>query len=73
VINSLKEGEISLPFKTDFGYHIVLLEKRRDARVVSLADDWQKIEEMARNFKMEKEYKKWISSLKERVPISIKI
>ncbi len=73
VISTLKEGEISLPFKTDFGYHIVLLEKRKAARVISLSDDWQKIEEMARNFKMEKEYKKWISSLKERVPISIKI
>ncbi|MDD3772939.1 MAG: peptidylprolyl isomerase [Weeksellaceae bacterium] len=26
---NLQEGEISEPFKTDFGYHIILLEKRR--------------------------------------------
>ena len=24
---SLQEGEISEPFKTDFGYHIILLDK----------------------------------------------
>jgi peptidyl-prolyl cis-trans isomerase SurA len=29
VVFNLQEGEISDPFKTDFGYHIALLEKRR--------------------------------------------
>src|SRR5690606_30491573 len=29
VVFNLQEGEISEPFKTDFGYHIALLEKRR--------------------------------------------
>lgn len=29
VVFNLQEGEISEPFKTDFGYHIALLEKRK--------------------------------------------
>jgi len=29
VVFNLQEGEISEPFKTDFGYHIAMLEKRR--------------------------------------------
>ena len=29
VVFNLEEGEISEPFKTDFGYHIAMLEKRR--------------------------------------------
>src|SRR5690606_3491238 len=29
VVFNLQEGEISEPFKTDFGYHIAFLEKRR--------------------------------------------
>jgi peptidyl-prolyl cis-trans isomerase SurA len=29
VVFNLQEGEISDPFKTDFGYHIAMLEKRR--------------------------------------------
>src|SRR5690625_7265098 len=29
VVFNLQEGQISEPFKTDFGYHIDMLEKRR--------------------------------------------
>ncbi len=72
VLKTLKEGEISDPFKTDFGYHIVKLDKRSDSRSISLEKDWQKIEQMATNFKIEKEYKKWINDLKLQIPIEIK-
>jgi peptidyl-prolyl cis-trans isomerase SurA len=72
VLANLQEGEISSPFKTDFGYHIVKLEKRNKARSPSLEDDWFKIEQIAKNFKMEEEYRKWIEELKEQVPIEIK-
>ncbi len=73
ILTNLNSGEVSDPFKTDYGYHIVKLENRQAARTVSLKDDWQKIEELAQNFKTEKEYKKWIETLKEQVPIDIKI
>lgn len=72
VIANLKPGEISEPFKTDYGYHIVKLEKRDSSREISLEKDWQKIQEMATNFKMDKEYKNWIKELKKEVPIEIK-
>ncbi|KAA3615010.1 MAG: hypothetical protein D8M58_11200 [Calditrichaeota bacterium] len=72
IVKQLQVGEVSSPFKTDFGYHIVKLEKRQAARTVSLVDDWQKIEELAQNFKIEREYRKWISELKEQVPIDVK-
>ena len=72
VISTLKDGEISEPFKTDYGYHIVKLDKRSPARTISLDEDWQKIQEMAQNFKMEKEYRAWIDELKKQVPIEIK-
>lgn len=72
VLKTLKEGEISDPFKTDFGYHIIKLEKRSSSRSLTLEDDWQKIEQMANNFKIEKEYRKWIDELKAQIPIEIK-
>ena len=72
ILSNLKSGEISKPFKTDYGYHILKLDERQAARTVSLKDDWQKIEELAQNLKIEREYKKWIETLKKQVPIDIK-
>jgi len=69
VVATLKPGEISLPFKTDYGYHIVKLNDRIPARRLSLETDWQQIEQMALGFKRDHEYKAWIASLKERIPI----
>lgn len=72
VVSNLKPGEISQPFKTDFGYHIVRLEDRQGGRDLSLESDWQRIEEFALNMKMEKEYRKWIENLRGTVPIDIR-
>lgn len=72
VVNELQPGEISEPFKTEYGYHIVLLNQRNSARELSLEDDWAKIEEIALNFKMEKEYVEWIEELKKNIPIEIR-
>ncbi len=73
ILAGIKPGEISMPFKTEFGYHIVKLEGRDTAREVSLKDDWQRVEELALNFKMERKYREWIAEMKETVPIDIKI
>ena len=69
VLEGMKPGEISMPFKTDFGYHIVKLNRHIAARPMSLEEDWQKIEQMAKNFKLEKEYRQWIDDLKKQIPI----
>ncbi len=71
VVENLEIGGISEPFKTEFGYHIVQLDDRQDKREMNLEGDWDRIEMFARNYKTEKEYRKWIEELKERVPIQI--
>ncbi len=71
VVENMKVGEISMPFKTDYGYHIVKLNARKERRKLTLENDWQKIEEYALNHKMEIEYRKWIEELKKSVPIEI--
>ncbi len=71
-IKKLKPGEVSEPFKTDFGYHIVYLKDRKEEHRYTLEDDWQQIEQFAMNHKMEQEYGKWIEELKKEVPIQIK-
>jgi peptidyl-prolyl cis-trans isomerase SurA len=73
VLTDLEVSDISEPFKTEFGYHILKLNSREDARNLTLENDWEQIRQLALNFKMEKEYTKWISSIKKEVPIEVKI
>lgn len=72
VVKKLNVGEISEPFKTDYGYHIVILKSHREPRTLSLEEDWEQIKNMALNFKIEKEYSEWIKSLKKDIPIEYK-
>ncbi|GAB4370144.1 MAG: peptidylprolyl isomerase [Calditrichia bacterium] len=72
VVKNLQAGEISEPFKTDFGYHIVRLNSRVEARPLSLEKDWQQIEQWALQHKREQEFEKWLSTLREEIPIVVK-
>jgi peptidyl-prolyl cis-trans isomerase SurA len=73
IVTHMKVNDISEPFKTDFGYHIVRLNSREEPRALSLERDWDKIQTMALNYKIDREYKSWIAKLKEDIPIEYKI
>jgi len=72
-IKDLNPGEISQPFRTEFGYHIVLLNKRNEARKFSLKDDWEQIEQWALQDKREKEFASWLTDLRSEIPVVIRI
>lgn len=72
-ITNLKVGEISDPFKTEFGYHIVLLNARKEARQFSLKEDWEQLEQWALQHKREKEFNNWLTQLRSEIPVVIKI
>jgi peptidyl-prolyl cis-trans isomerase SurA len=71
IVDTLKINEISQPFKTQFGYHIVRLDDRQDSRKMDLKQDWDRIQMFAKNYKTDKEYRSWIAELKTEVPIQI--
>lgn len=71
-LSKLEVGEISQPFQTQYGFHIVKLNSRNKKRKITLENDWEQISEMALNLKIDKEYKKWISFLKQDIPIEIR-
>ncbi len=71
-IDTLKIGDVSQPFKTQYGYHLARLANRREAREVNLTQDWELIAQRALNAKREKEYLSWLDQLKSRYYIEIK-
>jgi len=68
----VKPGEITQPFKTRYGYHIVKVENRRERHRLSLEEDWEQIEQMALADKRQREFEKWVEKLKANVHIEIK-
>jgi peptidyl-prolyl cis-trans isomerase SurA len=72
-IEGLNPGDISEPFKTDFGYHIVRLDNRNDARQFSLDEDWEQIEQWALQNKREREFTEWLAELRQEIPVVVKV
>ncbi len=70
-VRLLNSGEISDPIRvqygTNFGYHIVYLKNRIPEHATNLTDDWKRVEQIATNFKRNKEYQKWIAELKQDI------
>ena len=72
IISKMKEGEISFPKRIDYGkgnygYHIVLVEKRISQHQASLDTDYQEIKKLADQFKKQKLYDAWIKQLKDKI------
>lgn len=72
-IASLKPGEVSEPFKTRFGWHILKLNSREDSRKITIEKDWEKIESWALNIKRQEEFDKWLEEIKKDVYVDVKI
>jgi len=72
VIDTIKPGEISQPFKTKFGWHILKLNSKQEPRPISLEKDWERIEAFALNMKRQKEFQKWLEEIKKNVYVEIK-
>ncbi len=73
VIDTLKEGAISMPVRTQFGYHIIRLNKRIAPHTLSLETDWDQIEQMALEYKRNKLFTEWLEKLRQEIPIEIKM
>ena len=70
--DTLEIGEISQPFKTQFGFHIVKLEDRQEARSVSLEDDWDSISSFTLQRKQMIFFENWVQELRQDVFIDVK-
>jgi len=69
----LKPGEISEPFKSEYGYHIIRLDDYKAAHKLNLRDDRALIEPYIKNEKFIVDYNKIIASLREKTYIDISL
>jgi peptidyl-prolyl cis-trans isomerase C len=69
---NMELGEISAPVKTQFGYHIIRLEERKEAKDASFDDSREEVEKQVILRKQEAKYMEKINSLKEVYKVEIK-
>lgn len=71
-LDSLEVGGVSLPFRTEYGFHILKLVEKRDGGKITLDNDWQQIEQWALSKKQTRMVQEWIADLRLQVYIEIK-
>lgn len=66
-VKGLGAGEIAGPMLSEFGYHVVKVLERREARTPTFEEIRDRLKAYLTQRKMEEEYKKWIEKLKEEI------
>ena len=65
-------GDLDGPVQSEYGLHILKLLDRQEEREVSLAEDFDRIKEMARQEKTGEFVDNWLEELKEKVYVEIR-
>lgn len=66
---SMKKGEISEPVKTEFGYHIIKVTGKKEAKEAVLADHKDEIRDILFDQALQTEYGTWLTEKKKEYKI----
>ena len=70
---SLKEGEVSDPIRTNFGWHVLKVEERRSVGVTPYEEMKPKLEAQLRQQKTEKFVDQYVQELRKKASIEVKL
>lgn len=72
-VKNLKPGDLSQPTLSDYGYHVIKVLDRKEARSMTLQDDWDRVKDFARRAKTQEELNRWLNKVKARTYVDIRL
>ena len=66
---AMQPGQISDPVKSEYGYHIIKVEEKTEARPGTLEENYEKIKDNLFQQKMELEYPIWLGEQYQKYPV----
>jgi peptidyl-prolyl cis-trans isomerase SurA len=73
VVDTMEVGDISQPFQTELGWHVMKLNDMRPAGEVTLEDNWAEIEQMVIQQKRAEEYQTWLDNIRSQFYVDVKV
>lgn len=71
--DSMSIGDISLPIKSDYGYHILKMLDKKGAESLDFKKDYNEIEQLTKRYKTQKELQTWLEQARKRYFIQVMI
>jgi peptidyl-prolyl cis-trans isomerase SurA len=73
VVDTLSVGNVSEPIATSSGYHLLQVVDRVNQRQITLEDDYEALEELARQHKISKILEAWLDQLRGEIYVDIRL
>lgn len=73
VVDTMSVGNVSEPIKTSSGYHLLQVVDRVSQRQITLEDDWEALQELARQHKISQTLEAWLEELRDEIYVDVRL
>jgi len=73
VVDTMSAGTVSEPIATSSGYHLLQVVDRVSQRQITLEDDWEALQELARQHKISQTLEAWLEELRDEIYVDVRL
>ena len=73
VVDTMSVGNVSEPIATSSGYHLLQVVDRVSQRQITLEDDWEALQELARQHKISQTLEAWLEQLRDEIYVDVRL